>query len=183
MKKWIFMLAVLINLLTGYGEISEDVLDDCEDLVKITSVEDTTDQDRRDRDKKTEVLEIGFSGGEKLDIEEEELLEKVWFRVAVEITDKAEEKTYFAEKKQKNGTFSREYIGHGSWEFKVPYGDIERVEISAYAVQYGVMDGDTFVPFLEEYDDVDSYEELKQRSTTPYPEKIRLTRTIYVSEL
>ncbi len=127
------------------------------------------------------MLEINFKGGRKPDAEEKKALEDVWIRVAVEITDKSEEKSYLAEKKYKNGTFGYEYLGHGYWSFKVPWGDIERLEISAYAVQYGVMDGDTFVPFAEELDDVDSYEELVERTTTPYPGETELRRTIYVS--
>jgi hypothetical protein len=95
--------------------------------------------------------------------------------VAVELTDKSK-KTYLAEftANQPDGLDS-EYVGQDYWKLYLPEGDLEKLKITAYAVQYGFMDENTFLIIDEQYDHVKSMDELKSRTTTPLPGSIRLS--------
>lgn len=93
--------------------------------------------------------------------------------IAVEVTDKAKN-TYLATIIADQPAPESIYTGEDRWEFRMPEGDLERPKITAYAVQYGIMDEDTYVILDEDYDDVDSMEELKERTTTPLPGNVVL---------
>jgi hypothetical protein len=102
--------------------------------------------------------------------------------VAVEVTDKSK-KTYLAEftANQPEGLDS-EYLGQDYWTLYLPEGDLEKPKITAYAVQYGFMDGNTFLIIGEQYDHVKSMDELKARTATPFPGSLRLSHYYMYSD-
>jgi hypothetical protein len=169
MKYIMIGVALCVSCLMATGEISEDRLEELEDLIAIDSVSDTTEKTKSG---KVEVVEIFFSS-------DVEVPEGIVFRIAVEFTDK-EKNTYLVEKVSKYGRFSETYVGEGYWKLKMPNGSLERLKITGYAAENGVMDGKKFVPFNGDYDDVKTYEELTSRTTTPFPEKCSMGRTQYV---
>lgn len=178
-KNLILFCMILIGCPFAFGEISEDELDEYSDVIEIDGVTERSDERR---DQEYEILEIRFSGGN--DRDDVKYLPKIQIRFAVEITDKKTKKTFLFEKQREHGDFSNfgdRYEGEGYWTLEIPHiPRIERLEISAYSLQYGVMDGETFIPFEEEFDDVDSYEELIERTKTPYPTDCSLRSTVYV---
>ena len=96
--------------------------------------------------------------------------------VTAEVTDK-DDNTYLVEYVcSQTDDIDSEYTGDSYWELYIPHGDLERPKVTAYAVYYGVMDdedgyldgNDRFVVIDEDFDDVDSFEELKERTTTPF---------------
>jgi hypothetical protein len=56
----------------------------------------------------------------------------------------------------------------------LPHGDLGRLKISAYAIQYGVLDEDTFILLAEDFDDVESIAALKERSPNLFPNEATL---------
>jgi len=169
MKYTMIWIMLFVSCVMAMGEVSKNRLKDLRRLVKIDSVRTSTD---KHKNSKTEVLEFEFSS-------EVEGLDEVVVRVAVEVTDKTK-KTYLVEKTRSSGNFPGTYIGEGSWDLTIPQGNLERLKITGYAFEYGVMDGNKFVPFRGEYDDVKTYQELTSRTTTPFPAETQLSRTIWV---
>lgn len=49
------------------------------------------------------------------------------------------------------------------------YGSLGKLKVTDYAIQQGVMEGETFVPFEEECDKVKTYEELATRKGDTFP--------------
>jgi hypothetical protein len=184
-KRVLLLCIVLVFSSSVYGEISPKELRQYSKVIRMDAVRATSD---KRGDKKSEKLEIEFSGGD--DDRDPKYLENTWIRFSVEITDKAAKKTYLAEIKRKHGAIAQEganydsYSGEGWWVFTIPCTEqLDRLRISAYVLQYGLMDGDVFVPFQEKIKGVKSYDELLERTTTSYPEKCSLRRTIYVDGL
>jgi hypothetical protein len=173
MKYTLLLGAILSIGLMAMGELSKSDLRDFGRLVSIDGVIESTN--KKNRDKVYEVLRIDYSS-------EEDGLDDILFRVAVELTDKKTKETYLAQKTRGHGNFSNhkgDYIGEGYWEFIIPCGS-RRLKITGYAVEYGVMDGETFVPLDADYDDVKSFDELTTRTTTVFPGKVKLSSTYMV---
>ena len=109
-------------------------------------------------------------------------MNEVRLRVAVELTDKKTKQTYLVKKIGKFADLldilEGEYNGEGYWELYMPYGDFDKLKMTAYVVQFGVLDNNTFVPFLAEFDDVKSYDELIERTAKEFPNSCRLLMTL-----
>ena len=165
-----YSLEELESLMAG-GEVSADRLKELDSLMAIDSVSDTTERTKRG---KVEVMEIFFSS-------DEQGVDGIAFRIAVELTDK-KKNTYLAEMTGWHLEFPNSYSGEGYWTLKMPHGSLERLKITGYAAENGVMDGKKFVPFNGDYDDVKTYEELTRRTTTPFPEECTLRKTIMVDD-
>ncbi|MBI9020908.1 MAG: hypothetical protein JEZ10_06620 [Verrucomicrobia bacterium] len=165
--KYYILLSVFFTGVFGFaGEYSEKDLKRLSRSVEIAGVR--TDTVKNDDREKSELIEVNTFQDQD---------EKAGFqiRMVVELTDK-QKKTYLVEVagNQKEGRDS-EYTGEDYWELRIPYGDLESVKISGYAIQYGIMDDGTFVLLAEEFDDVDSIEELKARTSFPFPGRVRLS--------
>lgn len=95
-------------------------------------------------------------------------------RIAVEVEDK-EKNTYLVSfvANQPEGQ-PTEYTGQDFWELYMPEGELERPKVTAYAVQYGIMDGDTFLLIDENNKRVKSMDELIERTQTPFPGSVKL---------
>ena len=166
MKYGLFLVAVFMCCVTTWGgALSEDELERLERHVKIDLVSDSV---VRDDDRNKLFLVKCFT------IQEEDSEYDYRFRVTVEFSDK-DKNRYFAQVMAKQSRLDEEYIGEDAWEFRMLQGeDLERPKITAYAVQYGILYEGEFIPLSEKFDDVDTLEELTERSATPFGQKARL---------
>lgn len=142
----------------------EDLIDEKE--IEIAGVDGDTVRDDDTREK-IAVLEINTFQNED---------EQTGFRIhiLVELKDK-EKNTYFIEyMATQTENLDSEYTGEDYWRLRIPYGDFKKLDFEAYAVHYGVMDDGEFLPLVENYDDVDSMDEIRERTTTPFPGKVTL---------
>jgi hypothetical protein len=169
MKKIIWFVMWLVGCLTVFGEIDERRMERLERYVKIDSVREATM--RNDDLEKIEVLKINTS-------QDERDIEGFYIRVTVELTDRSKN-TFYAQLMRPQAAVSSEYMGQDRWEFHVPQGKLERPKVSAYVVEYGIMDEGTFVPFATELDDVDSLKELTDRSETRIEDGVKLMHAYY----
>ncbi len=170
MKQTILLVILSLGCGVSMGEMTKKQIKSFKKLVKIDGSNYSFEERR---DEKHCILTIEFSA-------EEYGLEKVIVRCAVELTDKKTKQTYLVTKKRVHGSLDRgnynQYIGEGYWTVLMPFGEFKRLKVTGYAFEYGIMDGGKFVPFEAEYDDVDTYEELVNRTPTAYPNKCSLNR-------
>lgn len=147
-----------------FGEFSKDDLKRLED-VEIAGVREDTYKD--DDRLKYEMLEINtFQNEDEMDGF------RIYILVALEDKQKHQYLTGF--KAAQPVGKSSDYTGEDYWRFFMPHGDLERLKISAYAVLYGIMDGDDFMLLAEDYDGVKSLDELQGNVYQTFPGKVRL---------
>ncbi len=160
--------------LLANGELSKDqkkMLDGLE----ISGVRATTDKD--DNRNKFELLEI-TTGQEP---SEDNMESGYRIHIVAELKD-SEKNMYIVDfTGNRPDDFDVEYTGEDYWLLYMPHGELQRPKIDAYAIQYGFMDGEEFIVFAEEYKRCKTMDELTQRTTTPYPETVRL-RHYYMYE-
>lgn len=96
-------------------------------------------------------------------------------RIVVELIDKAKN-TYLVDftGNRPEMEYAIEYAGEDYWRMFLPFGKLDTPKINAYAIQYGFMDGETFVPFAEKIKarGVKTLDELVARIKTPFPETV-----------
>ncbi len=149
------------------GELTKDQRKWLEDL-EISGVRTTTIRD--DDRNKYELLEITTDQ----EPNEDNIEEGFRIHIVAELKD-AKKKMYIVDfTGDRPDDFDVEYTGEDYWSLYMPYGDVVRPKITAYAIQYGFMDGENFIVFAEDYKSVKTVEELTTRTTTPYPGIIRL---------
>lgn len=166
MKRCAWLLVFLASCLTVSGELTRDQISRLEE-VEIDGIDNDTE---KIDDKKVELLEVTT-----LQNNDEEDFEGYRIRMVVELTDKKAKKSYLVDyKANRPSDLDTQYTGEDHWTLYMPHGDLERVKLTGYAIQYGFMDGEEFVVFGEEFDDVDSLDELLKRTTTPLPGTMRL---------
>jgi len=160
MKQTILLIVFFLSCLGAVGaEISEKELKKLGKSVNISSVVDSTIKNE-DREK-VEVVKIYTYQRRK----DETVDFNYRIRVTVELTDR-EKNTYFAQVARRQGSVHTDYLGKDEWEIQIPHGDMERPKVTAYAIQYGIVNGGEFIVLAEEFDDVDTLEELTERTTT-----------------
>jgi hypothetical protein len=83
-------------------------------------------------------------------------------RVTVKLFDKKTQTTVFAQEELKSKRLPGDdkYSGTTRWEFHIPYKRMKKPRLVAHAVEFGVFEGDTFIPASVDYDDVESAEEI-----------------------
>jgi hypothetical protein len=174
MKYGILLIAFCAGCLAASGEVSKDRLKALSRLVEIDGVECETSKNRSDVE--YEVLTINFSS-------EESSLTEITARIAVELTDTHAKKTYLVTdsvRLRDPTKTSSTYTGEGYFELQIPHGTFEKLKTTAYAFELGVLDGKTFVPFDAKYKKVKTYEELTERTTTPFPETCRMGQSFWI---
>ena len=169
MKRLLIALILLANCFSASAKklpdhlanLPENLLEKREELdgrIKIGSVNDSTI--KNDADEKVTVLKFYTCQDERDKL-------NYRMRVTIELTDnRGKGGSYFAQLSCKQPTIPDEYTGETTWEFHLPHGALEKCKLTAYAVQYGFLEGDVFVPVDEKFDDVDSAEEITDRTTT-----------------
>lgn len=164
MKKYMLLITFCLGCLVAFGaQISEDEMERLERSVQIGGVAD----DNVENDADEEFLQLKFYTYQNQDDVDEYTFR---MRVTVELTDK-DKNTYFVQMAREQGSLNTEYTGEDNWEFLVSLGDLERPKLTAYVIQYGILNGVEFVVLAEETDDVDSPEELTKRSPTRFSQK------------
>ncbi len=182
MRDYKLLLVLCVSCFVAVGaEFSEKELKKLEKSVKISSVVDETI--RNEEREKVEVVKF-YTYQDRGDPKKNYTYR---IRVAVELTDK-KKNTCFArvEKAQgkvcERGSQITDYLGRDEWEMHIPHGDLERPKITAYAIQYGVLSDGEFLVLAEDYDDVDSLEELVERTTTRLEEVKTLAHRFWYTD-
>ena len=159
MKQIMLLLVFCMGCFLAVGaEISEDELERLERSVKIGSVNDDTIENEADE----EFIQLKFYTYQNEDDSDEYTFR---LRVTIELTDK-QKNSYFAQMAREQGSLDTEYTGEDNWEFLLPIGDLNRPKVTAYVIQYGILVDAEFIVLAEETDDVDTVEELTERSPT-----------------
>jgi hypothetical protein len=181
--KILLFCAVLVGCVSVFGEISEKELKKYRKTFQISGVRSGSKEHAK---KEYEFLEIQFSGGDA--VEDAQYVDNTWLRFTAEVTDKKTKQTYLAKIYEQNAPIRQEggnqyntYSGEGYWTFWIPQTEqLSRLKVTAYSLELGVMDGKNFVPYCEKFNGVKSYEELIERTKTPYPQHCDLGRVIFV---
>lgn len=164
MKNYVLLsVFCLSSLLAVAGDISEDDIEMLENRTKITSVYD--EEIENEADEKFELIKFYTYQDENETYQAETQPDGYRFRVrvTVEMEDK-EDNLYYARRALEQGPVHEDYTGRDRWEFKIPHGDLKRPKVTAYAIEYGILDGADFVVLSEEMDDVDSSDEIVERN-------------------
>lgn len=158
--------------LTAVAELSEDDAEHFDRYLQIYKVKDFTWRND-DRDK-FEVVQVSTLQSP----EDPKLYDMSLFRMrmVVELTDD-QKNTYLVKfTARAREDFDSEYAGEDYWELYIPYGDLGRLKISGYIVQYGLMDGDTFVVLADDEDDSEKIlERVRAQTTLLFPGKVFLS--------
>ncbi len=170
MKIYILLAVFFASHLPSFGELSDKEMKRLRD-VEIAGIRiDTWKNKERE---KSELLEVNTFQSE--DDPDEYDMTRFRIRLAVELTDK-QKQTYLV---QFTGIapedFDSEYQGEDYWQLYMAHGDLERLKITGYRVEYGLMDGDTFVPLAQEEKDSEKMlDGLRQRTTRLFSGKVYL---------
>lgn len=167
----LLLTALLVSLLPAFGGLSESELKHFRSNLEIGGVRSDTwkNEDR----KKYELLEVNTFQSE------DDLLNydmsRFRMRLAVELTD-AEKNTYLVKfTGNAPGHYDSEYQGEDYWSLYMEYGELDRLKVSGYVVQYGIMDEGSFVPLVEEQDDaVEMRDRVRKGETRLFPGKVYL---------
>jgi hypothetical protein len=88
---------------------------------------------------------------------------KYRMRITVEAVDK-EGNLYCGQSVTAQGGRPSDYTGEDDWEFQCSLAELEKPKVSAYVIEYGFMDGTTFVPLTEELKHAETAAEILDRS-------------------
>lgn len=173
MKFYFLLIVFLTGNLLAFGELEEKELKRIKRDVDIVGVRDMKWKD--DNSNKFQVLEV-FIVQNKYYPEEYDMTQ-FRLKLIVEIEDK-EDNVYLIKYTGKlpEDYYNIDYEGEDYWKLYIPHGDLGRLDISAYSVTYGIMDGETFVPLMEDEDDAeDMLEREALGETNPFPGNAFLT--------
>lgn len=84
-------------------------------------------------------------------------------RITVEVEDK-EGNLYSGQTVRRQGIVPSDYTGEDDWEFQAPLPGLEKPKLTAYAVEYGILQEKTFIPLIAELKRAESAEEILGRS-------------------
>ncbi len=176
MKRILTVLFLLTGIAATAAELPAHLLEmqkEYKGRIKVGSVSDSTVRD--DNDEKYEALKFSTTQYTKDHALHYQL------RVTVELSNRKTGESGFAQLSETQKGFSGKITGAIDWEFQIPHGAMgKRAKITAYAIEYGLVEGDVFVPIAGDYDDVDSAAEITERTTTPLPGLKRTEKTIWV---
>ena len=171
MKYFLLLAVFFTSHLLAFGELTEKELKQFKRDLEIADVRADTWKDN-DR-KKFELLEVNtFQNEDDPDTYD---MSRFRLRLVAELTDK-EKNTYLV---QFTGNapedFDSEYMGEDYWGLYMDHGDFGGLKISGYIVQFGIMDGETFVPLVEdEKRSEDMLDRVRKRTTVLFPGKVYL---------
>ncbi|NNJ71097.1 MAG: hypothetical protein HKP10_07415 [Kiritimatiellales bacterium] len=161
---------LFVSFLPAFGGLTDDELKQFKSNLEIGGVRTDTE---KDDGKKLERLEVNTYQNEDDPLTYE--MSRFRLRLIVELTDK--DKNTYLVKFTGNAPedFDSEYQGEDYWNLYMEHGDFDRLKISGYIVQYGIMDGETFVPLADDEDDAEEMlERVRQRTTALFPGKFYL---------
>jgi len=169
MNVYLFAAVFLTSCLMSSGELSRDEMKSLRDVEIAGTRTDTWKNDDRE---KYEVLEVNTFQNEDDPLDYD--MNQFRIRMVVELTNKEKKSFIIHFTGSPSNNYDSEYMGEDYWKLYMAHGDLGRLSITGFAVQYGIMDEETFVPLGEEFDDVKSFDELSERTTTPFVGKFYL---------
>jgi|LXNH01.1.fsa_nt_gb hypothetical protein len=148
MKKWMWIAAVVA---LGCAVEAKGPT-----KLEITDVRDYT---RKENDERVLGLEVSFGGAD-------DTLDN-YIRIAMRLKDKKSKKIYYAEDTLRFTLKTRDYdvAGYGSYEYQISHPKSQRLKLTAYTVEFGLMRNGDFAPQVSDYDDVESFSELVSSAT------------------
>lgn len=170
MKSFWITMVLLVCCLASYGaELPAELAKLQKKLassVKIGTV--NSDTVRNDNNEKIEVFKFHTYQDER----DKNLIFRV--RVTVEMMDKSGS-SCFAQLNREQGPLHQEYTGEDDWEFQIPHGSMDRPKVTAYAIQYGILEDGVFIPVVEKLSKVDSVDEITKRTAC----RAEFTKTLH----
>ncbi|NOU37068.1 MAG: hypothetical protein HOO88_09915 [Kiritimatiellaceae bacterium] len=115
-----------------------------------------SDTVRDDKDKKIELFKFNTYQDKRDDV-------TLTVRVTIELTDKAGQTCFAQISRTQASPRETEYTGEDNWEFRIPHGKMERPKVTAYAVQYGILQDGVLTPVVEQLYKVKSVDEITSR--------------------
>ncbi len=170
MKRYLMMVILAAGCLLSYGAERSDELVELQKKLAVSVKIGTVNSDtvRNDSNEKLEVFKFHTYQDER----DKGLNFRV--RVTVEMTDKSGS-SCFAQLNREQGPLHEEYTGEDDWEFYIPHGSMERPKVTAYAIQYGILEDGSFIPVVEKLSKVDSVDEITKRTSC----RAEFTKTLH----
>jgi hypothetical protein len=182
MKIYLMTLVLIASGSLMAAELSEahqDIQEKLESRLRVSSITDNTI--RNEADEKIETLK--FNTQQYTDRSDFEY--RYQLRVTIELTDRRTKNSAFAQLITDVGRFNQDsdITGTIDWEFQLSHGPLgEKAKISAYAVEYGVLEDGVFIPVFGQYDDVESAKEIIDRNEVRIEDLRCVKKYIYVKD-
>lgn len=170
-KIYLLLAVLFASHLLAFGELTDKDLKQFESNLEIGGVRITSW--KNDDREKYEVLQVNTLQSQ--DDPRQYDMSKFRVRLAVELTD-SQKNTYLV-KFTGNAPedYNSDYNGEDYWKLYMAHGDLGRIKISGYVVEYGFMDGETFVVLAVDEDDSEKMQARVQQQTTQlFPGKVYL---------
>ena len=168
MKHWyIFLLAAMVGIFTAEAKLTEDELEFLQDTVRIVAVNDDTVDIEDDFGEDVEWVQLAFSTNQRDEYKDDDgkiITYDFRVRVTVELTDKKTSTVAYSQFAREQGGVDKEYTGIDDWQFLVPQGELKRPKVTASVIEYGVMVDGEFIVLAQDFDHVDTLEELTTRT-------------------
>lgn len=158
MKTARFILILLtLGLCAAAAEVSEEVeklQNEYKGRMKVWAVE----EDEYEAPNGKEFLVLKFES--RQDIRDTDLNYEM--HVTVQLTDKKTKTVTFAKAVDVPGAITdiNRYADHTAWEYRIPFGNMQKPKLTAYAIEFGFLKEGEFIPIAAEYDKVESAEEI-----------------------
>lgn len=173
MKNYFLLIVFFTCNLMAFGEFTEKEVKRLERDIDIAGVRDMKWKD--DNRNKFQVLEV-FVVQNKYSPEEYDMTQ-FRMQLIVEVEDK-DDNIYLIRYTGKipEDYYNVDYEGEDYWKLYISNGDLGKLDISAYSVKYGIMDGETFVPLTEDEDDAEELLEREEQGESKlFPGKVFLS--------
>jgi len=171
MKTYLLLIAFCASQLSSFGELTEKEQKQFKSNVEIGGIRADTWKSK-DREK-FEVLEVNTFQSEDDPIEYD--MSRFRMRMVVELTDRQKETYLVRFTGNAPEDYDSEYQGEDYWMLRIAHGSFERLKISAYAIQYGILDDETFISLVEAEDHSEEMlERVKTGETVLFPGKVYL---------
>lgn len=136
MKYYLFLILFFASQTLVFGELTEKEI---KYLKKEVQIDGTRDYTKRAHDrKKIEIFQMTT-------FQDEDDVSLYRIRMAVMLEDTQNHAYIVSFIGARKGRPHSEYEGNDYWELYMPYGDFKGLKVTAYAVQYGVMNEERFI--------------------------------------
>jgi hypothetical protein len=164
MKSLAFLSVCILTGTVAVGELSQSDLERLQRTVSIDSVR--TESYRDNNRNEFKVLKFNTSQYES---------EKIRFYIRVTVEMKANGNLVYAQQIRRKGDITNtEYIGQDRWEFYIPLGEYSSSRITAYVIEYGIMDNERFISVATATSRVKSREEIIERCQVQIEDNVEL---------
>jgi len=174
MKPFVFFAVYILSCTAAFSNLSGEELERLQRTVKIDTIRDEIYRD----DDRNEYTLFKFNTSQYE-------MDKDDFHIRVTLEIKANGKLVYAQQlRQRRNITSTEYIGQDRWEFHIPHGESAMPRITAYVIEYGIMDEGTFIPVAIETMNAETADEIVKRCSSGIEENTRLKHAyIYLNDV